>query len=225
MKQTKPSILELRSLSPVLGRLSGRDEGAMADQAVYLYNRSLEFLTGAGVPKDEEKAFRLNADSASLGYGDAVLAMGWFYLNGTGVQRDLALASKWYKKSARKGDPRAMFSLGQMAYDARDFAGALLWFNRAIEKGHARSVFWLGKLYWHGRGVVQDKKRASDLFRKAERKKVREAQRALTWLARRRGAAQQGDEADEAEHIGASQLIPGVRRLSAISTRQTRAAR
>ena len=164
----------------------------MADQGVYLYNRSLEFLTGEGVAKDEEQAFRLNADSAKLGYGDAVLAMGWFYLNGTGVPRDLELARKWYKKSARKGDPRAMFSLGQMAYDARDFADALLWFNRAIEKGHARSVFWLGKLYWHGRGVVQDKKRASGLFRNAARKKVPEAQRALTWLARRRGGPTRG---------------------------------
>jgi hypothetical protein len=32
----------------------------MADQAVHLYNRSLEFLTGKGAPKDEEQAFRLN---------------------------------------------------------------------------------------------------------------------------------------------------------------------
>jgi TPR repeat protein len=159
----------------------------MSDLAVYLYNRSLELLDGRRIAKDPAEAFRLNADAARHGYSDAVLAMGWFYLNGVGVARDLELARKWYKRSARQGDPRAMFSLGQMAYDARDFAEALRWFERGLEKGHSRSLFWLGKLYWHGRGVAQDKKRASALFAEAARKKVPEAQRAVAWLARSRG--------------------------------------
>jgi hypothetical protein len=47
--------------------------------------------------------------------------MGWFLLNGYGVAKDLAAAESWYRKAARQGDARAMFSLGQMAYDARDY--------------------------------------------------------------------------------------------------------
>jgi uncharacterized protein len=159
----------------------------MSDLAVYLYNRSLELLDGRGVAKDPAEAFRLNADAAGHGYGDAVLAMGWFYLNGVGVARDLDRARQWYKRSARQGDTRAMFSLGQMAYDARDFAEALRWFERGVDKGHSRSLFWLGKLYWHGRGVPRDKKRASALFAEAARKKVPEARRAVAWLKRSRG--------------------------------------
>jgi TPR repeat protein len=56
---------------------------------VWLYNRSLEYLAGKGVAKDERQAFVLNREAAEKGYGDAVLAMGWFYLNGAGVAVDL----------------------------------------------------------------------------------------------------------------------------------------
>jgi len=107
--------------------------------------------------------------------------MGWFYLNGVGVERDVEQARRWYKKSARQGDSRAMFSLGQMAYDEQDFADAQVWFRRANEKGHARSLFWLGKLYWRGNGVPKDRKQAMELFQNAAGNKVR----ALRFLSRK----------------------------------------
>ena len=150
----------------------------------FLYNKSLQYLDGKGVAKNPGKAFLLNTESADLGYGDAVLAMGWFYLNGVGVAQDLDQADRWYRRSARQGDPRAMFSLGQMAYGAREFKSALAWFTRASDGGHARSLFWIGKLHWHGRGVSKDKKQAMVLFQKASRRKVPEAQRALRLLSK-----------------------------------------
>jgi uncharacterized protein len=150
----------------------------------WLYTKSLEYLDGKSVPKDERQAFVLNHEAAEQGYGEAVLAMGWFYLNGVGVDVDLDQADRWYRKSARQGNPSAMFSLGQMAYHQRSYRDALTWFKRATDNGHSRSVFWLGKLYWHGRGVPQDKKRAMTMFQQAAAKKVREAQRAMRLLAR-----------------------------------------
>jgi len=75
-----------------------------------LYNQSLDCLLGRGVAKDERRSFVLNADAAEQGHSDAVLAMGWFYLNGVGVERDLERARKWYRDSARRGDIRAMWS-------------------------------------------------------------------------------------------------------------------
>src|SRR5262245_25531929 len=151
-----------------------------------LYNRSLAYLDGKGVAKDEAKAFSLNAEAAQLRYREAVLAMGWFYLNGVGVERDLEKAQSWYRKSARHGDVRAMFSLGQMAYDQRSYGDALAWFTRAAEKGHPRSLYWLGKLHWHGRGVTQNKRQGMAFFQQAARKKVREAQRTLRFLSKPR---------------------------------------
>ena len=58
------------------------------------YCRSLALLKGRGVPKNEAQAFALNAEAADAGHGDAVLAMGWFYLNGVGVAKNLELARK-----------------------------------------------------------------------------------------------------------------------------------
>jgi TPR repeat protein len=153
----------------------------------WLYSRSLEYLDGKGIPKDERLAFVLNQEAAEQGYGDAVLAMGWFYLNGVGVDVDLDEAERWYRKSARQGDPSAMFSLGQIAYNRHSYGDALTWLKRATDKGHSRSLFWLGKLNWHGRGVARNKKQAMTLFQKAAAKKVREAQRAVRFLARTRG--------------------------------------
>jgi uncharacterized protein len=115
---------------------------------------------------------------------DAVLAMGWFYLNGVGVEQDSERAQRWYRKLARQGDSRAMFSLGQMAYDERDYVDALMWFRRAADKGHARSLFWIGKLFWRGQGVPEDRKQARALFQKAGTEKVSEAQRVLRFLSR-----------------------------------------
>ena len=149
-----------------------------------LYNRSLDLLEGNGISKDEEASFKLNAEAASTGHHDAVLAMGWFYLNGIGVEEDIELAERWYKKSARQGDSRAMFSLGQIAYSQHDNTAAMKWFNRALKKGHHRSGCWIGKLYWHGRDVEQDKAKAMQLFNQAAKKKVKEARRILKWLSR-----------------------------------------
>jgi len=117
---------------------------------------------------------------------DAVLAMGWFYLNGVGVERDVEQARRWYRKSARQGDSRALFSLGQMAYDEKDYADAEVWFRRAVDKGHAASLFWLGKLFWRGNGVHEDRKQAMALFQRAASKKMPAAQRALRFLSRKR---------------------------------------
>ncbi len=150
-----------------------------SSRMTYLYNESLDLLQGHGVAQDANRAFALNAEAARGGHADAVLAMGWFYLNGVGADRDIEKATKWYRESARRGEPKAMFSLGQIAYDGREFSDALQWFTRASEAGHARSLYWLGKLYWRGHGVERDHKRAKRLFHEAATRKVKEAQRLL----------------------------------------------
>lgn len=162
-------------------------ETITAVEMICLYNESLDLLNGDGVPKNERRAFALNAEAAHGGHGDAVLAMGWFYLNGVGIERDIERARKWYRESARRGEPKAMFSLGQIAYDEKDFSDALTWFTRASDAGHARSFYWMGKLYWRGDGVEKDRRRAMGCFHRAATNKVKEAQRLLRFFATRRG--------------------------------------
>ena len=148
------------------------------------YNQSLKHLTGNGCEKDESKAFTLCAEAAQHNHHDAVLAMGWHYYGGRGTAVDLSLAEWWYKKSARQGEPRAMFSLGQMAYESNDFATARQWFQRASEKKHARSLYWLAKLYWHGHSVPKDRKEAIALAILAAGQQDPEARRALSLFSR-----------------------------------------
>jgi TPR repeat protein len=156
---------------------SGYTNGVGVPVSWRTYNHSLRLLDN-----DECEAFRLNQEAAQEGMHDAVLAMGWFYLNGVGVEIDEEAALRWYRKSARQGDARAMFSLGQIAYSRKDYAEALLWFTRAADKGHYRSEFWIGKLYWRGQGVSQDRRAAYKHFARAAAKKLPEAQRALRYL-------------------------------------------
>jgi TPR repeat protein len=131
---------------------------------------------------NDDEAFRLNSIAAEDGMHDAVLAMGWFYLNGVGVQANEGEAIRWYRKSARQGEARAMFSLGYIAYVRKDFSDALIWFTRAVKKDHYRSNYWIGKMYWRGEGVIQDRRSAQEFFAKAADRKVVEAQRALRFL-------------------------------------------
>jgi len=165
----RPSYSRKTPLSSKLTlRLPGADE----------YYKSLRQLDN-----DDRKAFQLNAVAAERGEHDAILAMGWFYLNGVGVNPSLPQAICWYKKAARQNDPLAFSSLGQIAILQRDFREAVYWLAKAAEKGHFRSKYFLGKLYWRGDGVEPDRKAARRLFADAASKNVREAKRIERFLA------------------------------------------
>jgi TPR repeat protein len=165
------------------------DAGSTGDAASRLYNQSLDCLEGRGVPKDERKAFVLNQRAAYLGHGDAILAMGWFYNHGVGVELDDVQSLRWYREAARLGDERAMFSIGAISLVLRDLEEAHVWLRRAVEAGHARAGYYLGKMYWRGTVVSLDRKRAMQLFQDAAAAKVEEARRFLRLYSRLRRRA------------------------------------
>ena len=152
---------------------------------IELYNRSLDYLGMGGHPCDEAISFALNQEAATLGHRDAILAMGWFYLNGCGVDKNIPQAQRWYRKSARMGEPRAMFSLGLISYEALGFTNAKRWFMRASRHGHIRSLYWLGKMLFRGHGSLPNRSEAFALFHKAAQKNDPEAIRVLRFLSRR----------------------------------------
>src|SRR6266705_1319031 len=147
------------------------------NEQIRAYNRSLDLLQGRHAPKDFEESVRLNALAAKEGHRDSVLAMGWYFIRGVGVERDVEKAKKWYRKSARQGEPRAMFSLGQIAYIEKDFSESLTWFKCAEKAGHARSSYYIGRQFWNGQGVERNRKEAVKLFQIAAAEKVEEAVR------------------------------------------------
>ena len=145
------------------------------------YNRSLDYLDGRGGPQDDAHAFQLCEQAAAGGYRDAVLAMGWHYLNGVGVAPNAEEAERWYQRSARQREPRAMFSLGQIAYAGGRPEVAMTWFQRAAGDGHARSFYWMAKLYWRGDGVDPDRRKAEALIQQAAARREPEARRFLRY--------------------------------------------
>jgi TPR repeat protein len=155
------------------------------NEQIWLYNESIDYLNGKGVPKDEVKSFALNSQAAHAGYREAILAMGWYYLGGVGVQQDYEKAEHWYRKSARHGEPKAMFSLGRIFYTKKDYSESLRWFSRAVEAGHARSLYWVGKHHWYGQSVPENRKEAMKFFHLAAGKKIVAACRILKFLSRR----------------------------------------
>jgi uncharacterized protein len=156
------------------------------NEQIWAYNQSLDLLQGKNAPQNSEKSFALNAKAADAGHRDAVLAMGWYYIRGVGVKRDSEKAKKWYRKSARHGEPKAMFSLGQIAYCEKDFSDSLIWFKRAAKLNHARSIYYIGRHYWNGQGVERNKKEAMKLFHQAADKKAEEALRLLKFFRKRK---------------------------------------
>lgn len=165
------------------------DAGSTGDKAARLYNESLRLLEGDGVPKDEREAFEVNQRAAHLGDRDAILAMGWFYNHGVGVEPDDVQSLRWYREAARLGETRAMFSIGAISLALKDFEEAHVWLRRAVEAGHARAGYYLGKMYWRGTAVPRDRKRAMQMFQVAAAEKVEEARRFLRLYSRLRRRA------------------------------------
>jgi len=160
--------------------MSGRKKLSFAqNRAIWQYNTSLDYLLGTGVAKNAPRAFRWNRNAARSGYHDAVLAMGWFYYNGIGVERNLRRARFWYERAARKRDPKAWFSLGQLAYDTDNFVGAASWFKKAVQRRHPRASYYLARLYLDGRGVRRNVPIAVDLLTHAAQQGRADAKRLL----------------------------------------------
>ncbi|HEY3351687.1 MAG TPA: tetratricopeptide repeat protein [Polyangia bacterium] len=155
------------------------------------FNRALDYEQGQDVQADPAEAIRLMTEAAEKGNREALLHLGWCFLNGVGVAMDLDQARFWYRKSARRGEPRAMYSLADIEIEAHNFELATEWLRGAIATNYADARFLLGKLYWRGWGVPQDRKQAMVLFTEAARAKVPEAQRVLRFFEYRIKRARQ----------------------------------
>jgi TPR repeat protein len=140
---------------------------------------NLCYLTGQGVERDEQQAFRWVRKSALAGFPDAVLALAWHYHNGYGVAPNRQKAELWYRKAARLKDPSAQFSLGQMKFDQGNYASALRWFRKGATQDHPRSQYYLGRMYLEGLGVRRDMGKAKALLWRAVTLRVPRAKKLL----------------------------------------------
>lgn len=81
---------------------------------------------------------------AELGYPLAECQVGYFYLEGLGVEKDAEKAFAWTEKAARDGDWDGQFNLAWFYEEgigtARDLVKARYWYEQAALQGHEEAV-------------------------------------------------------------------------------------
>lgn len=122
---------------------------------------------GLAVPINRAEAARWFQLAANLGDPQGEFSLGRAYLQGEGVEKDLAKAKLLFEKAADGGVAGAAYNLGVMAIQDKDFNAAAGWFSRAAGGGNTDADYALAELYRHGQGVAQNDAKAMDLMRKA----------------------------------------------------------
>ncbi len=122
-------------------------------------------MSAQSLPESPQE-FSSNTDD-----GNEELVTAIRYAEGDGVQKDLAQAVVWYKKSAEKRNKDAQFFLGCCYFNGegveKNAAKAVEWYRKAAEQGDAMSQHSLSLCYFNGEGVQKDDAQAATWTRKA----------------------------------------------------------
>jgi TPR repeat protein len=129
------------------------------------------YISGTGVPRDDQKAREWYEKAAAQGHARAQYKLGVIFERGYGVRRDVLLAREWYEKAAAQGHRVAQYKLGMRHFDGEggipDYTLASEWFQKAAAQGHTAAKFMLGRLCALGCGLQQDDTQARRWFQKA----------------------------------------------------------
>ena len=121
-------------------------------------------------PEADRKQFEETKAKAEIGDAEAQFIIGWDYWTGTGVDRDLVEAVKWYRKAAEQNNAAAQYNLGKCFFDGqgvvRNMAEAVKWYMKAAEQNLAWAQCNLGQCYRNGQGVAKDEVEAVKWLRK-----------------------------------------------------------
>jgi len=108
-----------------------------------------QFNTAAEYCKNQEydKAFEIYIELANHGSTSSQRFIGWMYLSGEGVEKNIEQAEFWFKKSADGDDVEAQFGLGKIYLLKNDIEQAKYWFEKSVENKFMPSYFRLAKIY------------------------------------------------------------------------------
>lgn len=135
---------------------------------------SVEYRTGLAAydAGEYDKARRIWLPLAEKGYMLAQRGMGKLYEKGRGVDRDFAVAIKWYRPAAEQGDAESQYRLSVgYAYGLgikKDESLAFTWLKKAAANGQKRAQKSLARAYADGLfGVPRDPEQAKYWYDKA----------------------------------------------------------
>jgi uncharacterized protein len=105
------------------------------------------------------------------GYGEAMVNLGFNYLNGRGFEVDERKAYELYWQAALLGNPRARTNLGSLFRQGRgveqSYEEALLWYRLAGSNGWPNAIDALAGMYSQGQGVEKSPEQAFRLYQLA----------------------------------------------------------
>lgn len=110
-------------------------------------------------------------EQALLGDEDALNDLGWWWLNGSRLKPNPALAKRLFKIAAVMGSAEALFNLAELAFYGKGMAVspslAIDYYEQAFESGITCAARALGGLYEHGdEGVPIDHARATAWYKR-----------------------------------------------------------
>ncbi len=104
------------------------------------FNLGVRYVTGEGVPQDDNEALRWFRRAAEQGDADAQFNLGIGYDLGRGVPQDDTEALRWFRRAAEQGLAVAQLNLGVMYAQGQgvpqDYVQARMWQNLAAAQGH-----------------------------------------------------------------------------------------
>jgi serine/threonine protein kinase/TPR repeat protein len=141
-----------------------------SDQGLSRVDSVISGLAPLDPDADQRRAQQLRSPmerAAGLGSGLAMTFLGDHL-----VATEPETAADWYRKAADKGEPKAMFALGNLYFKgigvSAQPAEAARWFGLASDKGYVQAKIYLAECYTEGKGgVSRDYNRAFALLNEA----------------------------------------------------------
>ena len=137
------------------------------------YDMGVVYLEGfLGVKRDINKGVEWFKIAAKQNHTPSIVVLGMLYKKKKpfGFKTDHKKAFEYFKKAALLSDKEGMYELGCCYHQGigvkKNIAESLIWLNKAAGLGDRQSQLYLGNLYYCGKDVIQDYKKAFELFSK-----------------------------------------------------------
>lgn len=141
------------------------NEAAKKGLDVGMFNLGYCYKNGFGIETDVEQAAEWFKKSAELGYVDAMCELGDYYKE---TLVDYNKAKMWYLKAAELGKAEAQSKLGLLYADIEnDYKEAIKWFQKAMKQDNPEAFRHYAICLWDGKGVMENKKKAQEMMKKA----------------------------------------------------------
>ncbi len=140
------------------------------------YEMAEMFEYGEGTFANERKAVELYREAAARGILLARVKLGFFYLNGKGVEPNILEAIKQFTLLGQETDNSNVQRLiaeilaqtyVQLGLASQDPAKAFAWYQMAADLGYVHAYLMLADAYRFGQGVEKDEAKAIGLYEKA----------------------------------------------------------